>query len=109
MSVVSHRLSLPQTLEKVKDWEEADSESVDEKSPLVKSFSKLYRRESSRGSSFVASEGEKEGKEKYHLNKTEEVSCGATLLRFEWMGQHLHMKKPQKLKVWCLVLSLSAG
>ncbi|XP_045901254.1 ATP-binding cassette, sub-family B (MDR/TAP), member 4 [Micropterus dolomieu] len=69
---IYHKLVTMQTLEKVKDWEEADSESVDEKSPLVKSFSKLYRRESSRGSSFVASEGEKEGKEKYHLNKTEE-------------------------------------
>ncbi|XP_044065307.1 ATP-binding cassette, sub-family B (MDR/TAP), member 4 isoform X1 [Siniperca chuatsi] len=71
---VYHTLVTMQTFQKVEDGEEADNESVDEKSPLVKSFSEssLYRRKSTRGSSFAASEGEKEEKNTYHQDKTEE-------------------------------------
>ncbi|XP_078107980.1 ATP-dependent translocase ABCB1 isoform X1 [Sander vitreus] len=60
---VYHTLVTMQTFQKAKDWEEAKWElSADEKSPLVKSLSQssLHRRKSTRGSSFAASEGEKE-------------------------------------------------
>uniref|UniRef100_A0A8C9XAL9 ATP-binding cassette, sub-family B (MDR/TAP), member 4 n=1 Tax=Sander lucioperca TaxID=283035 RepID=A0A8C9XAL9_SANLU len=60
---VYHTLVTMQTFQKAKDCEEAKWElSEDEKSPLVKSLSQssLHRRKSIRGSSFAASEGEKE-------------------------------------------------
>ncbi|XP_070768347.1 ATP-dependent translocase ABCB1 [Enoplosus armatus] len=71
---VYHTLVTMQTFQKAEEGEEADCESLDEKSPLVKSFSQssLHRRKSRRGSSFAASEGEKEEKEKFHQDKTEE-------------------------------------
>ena len=52
-----------------------------EKSPLTKTISRssLYRRKSTRGSSFAASEGEKESKEKVK-EEVEEVSCDVTSL-----------------------------
>uniref|UniRef100_A0A7N6B0Q5 ATP-binding cassette, sub-family B (MDR/TAP), member 4 n=1 Tax=Anabas testudineus TaxID=64144 RepID=A0A7N6B0Q5_ANATE len=61
-----------------KEGEEAEYElSADEKSPLVKSFSEssLYRRKSTRGSSFAASDRGGEEKEKSNLDndKAEEV------------------------------------
>lgn len=83
-------LFLSQTFQKAKDCEEAKWElSEDEKSPLVKSLSQssLHRRKSIRGSSFAASEGEKEV-QKLQDHAIEEVSCGATSLEFEWLGQH---------------------
>lgn len=88
MSVLSSRHSLPQTFQKVEGGEEAECElSAGEKSPLVKTFSQssLHRRKSTRGSSFAASEGEKEDKEKFKRDeeKTGEVSCGATSPGFE--------------------------
>ncbi|KAM7383493.1 hypothetical protein PAMP_003139 [Pampus punctatissimus] len=64
---VYYTLVTMQTFQKVEDGEGYEYEqSEDEKSPLVKSFSQssLYRRKSTRGSSFAASEGEKEEKEK---------------------------------------------
>ncbi|KAM7420778.1 hypothetical protein PAMA_015141 [Pampus argenteus] len=64
---VYYTLVTMQTFQKVEEGEEHEYEqSEDEKSPLVKSFSQssLYRRKSTRGSSFAASEGEKEEKEK---------------------------------------------
>ncbi|XP_040901258.1 ATP-binding cassette, sub-family B (MDR/TAP), member 4 [Toxotes jaculatrix] len=69
---VYHTLVTMQTFQGVEEGEEVENEmSADEKSPLVKTFSEssLYRRKSTRGSSFAASEGEKEVKEK---DKTEE-------------------------------------
>lgn len=75
VSVVSSRLSLPQTFQQVEEGEEADHElSAEKKSPIVKSAS-LRRRKSTKGS-FAASEGEKEEKEKSQQDKTEEVNCG---------------------------------
>ncbi|KAM4579986.1 ATP-dependent translocase ABCB1 [Odontesthes bonariensis] len=65
---VYHTLVTMQTFQKVdEEEEEEESElSVDEKSPIGKPFSEssLYRRKSTRGSSFAASEGEKEEKGK---------------------------------------------
>lgn len=78
VSVVSSRLSLPQTFQQVEEGEEADHElSAEEKSPLVRSLSHspLQRRKSTRGSSFAVSEGEKKEKEKSLQDITEEVSC----------------------------------
>ncbi|KAM3614454.1 uncharacterized protein V6R79_014590 [Siganus canaliculatus] len=63
---VYHSLVTMQTFQKVDDEEEVDSElAEDEKSPLVKSFSRssLHRRKSTRGSSFAASESGKDEKE----------------------------------------------
>ncbi|XP_026226619.1 ATP-binding cassette, sub-family B (MDR/TAP), member 4 [Anabas testudineus] len=60
-----------QTFEEAKEGEEAEYElSADEKSPLVKSFSEssLYRRKSTRGSSFAASDRGGEEKEKSNLD-----------------------------------------
>ncbi|XP_041798486.1 ATP-binding cassette, sub-family B (MDR/TAP), member 4 [Chelmon rostratus] len=65
---VYHTLVTMQTFQKVEGGEEAECElSAGEKSPLVKTFSQssLHRRKSTRGSSFAASEGEKEDKEKF--------------------------------------------
>uniref|UniRef100_A0A7N6C0R6 ATP-binding cassette, sub-family B (MDR/TAP), member 4 n=1 Tax=Anabas testudineus TaxID=64144 RepID=A0A7N6C0R6_ANATE len=59
-----------QTFEEAKEGEEAEYElSADEKSPLVKSFSEssLYRRKSTRGSSFAASD--RGGEEKENLTQ----------------------------------------
>lgn len=80
---------LLQTFQKVEDAQEADYETVaGEKSPLVESFSQnsLYKRKTTRGSSF-ASEGKIEEKEKlkHDQDKTELVSC-KTSLWFEWQG-----------------------
>ncbi|XP_072250387.1 ATP-dependent translocase ABCB1 [Leuresthes tenuis] len=62
---VYHTLVTMQTFQKV-DEEEASELPVDEKSPTGKplSGSSLYRRKSTRGSSFAASEGEKEEEKK---------------------------------------------
>lgn len=60
--------------------------SAGETSPLVK-------RKSTRGPSFAASEGKTE---KHGQDKTEEVSCGATSLGLEWLGQHLDIKPQEK-------------
>lgn len=72
MFVVSSPLCSPQTFQKAEEKEEeAEYElSADEKSPLVQSFSEtsLFRRKSTRGSSF-ASEGKKEEKEKFTDDK----------------------------------------
>lgn len=70
-----------QTFEKVNEEEEAEHTlSDEEKSPGVKSLSgsSLYRRKSTRGSSFAASDGGTEDKDKDVKEKPEEVSCGAT-------------------------------
>ncbi|XP_074509784.1 ATP-dependent translocase ABCB1 isoform X1 [Sebastes fasciatus] len=72
---VYHTLVTMQTFEKAKETEEAECEqSADEKSPLVKSLprSSLRRRKSTRGSSFSASEGDKEVKEKFKDDGIEE-------------------------------------
>lgn len=66
----------------MKDGEESDLDlPVIQKSPLMESFSQssLYRRKSSRGSSFAASEGTKEEKERvqHDRDNVDEVSCGA--------------------------------
>uniref|UniRef100_G3P3W3 ATP-binding cassette sub-family B member 5 n=1 Tax=Gasterosteus aculeatus aculeatus TaxID=481459 RepID=G3P3W3_GASAC len=63
--------------------EEAEWEhSADKKGPLARTLSQssLHRRKSTRGTSFTASEGEKEGKEKLKDCVTEEVSCAETSL-----------------------------
>lgn len=78
-------VSLLQTFQKVEDEEGSDSElATGEKSPLINSFSQssLYRRKSTRDSSFTASEGKKEEKENLddNQNEIEEVSCDATSL-----------------------------
>ncbi|GLD63649.1 multidrug resistance protein 1 [Lates japonicus] len=69
---VYHTLVTMQTFQKAEEEEEeAEYElSADEKSPLVQSFSEtsLFRRKSTRGSSF-ASEGKKEEKEKFTDDK----------------------------------------
>ncbi|XP_018541648.1 ATP-binding cassette, sub-family B (MDR/TAP), member 4 [Lates calcarifer] len=69
---VYHTLVTMQTFQKAEEKEEeAEYElSADEKSPLVQSFSEtsLFRRKSTRGSSF-ASEGKKEEKEKFTDDK----------------------------------------
>lgn len=70
--------------------EEAECElSPGEKSPLAKTISgsSLYRRKSTRGSSFAASEGEKESKEKVK-DEIEEVSCDATSLGLGQLDLH---------------------
>ncbi|XP_067366385.1 ATP-binding cassette, sub-family B (MDR/TAP), member 4 isoform X3 [Channa argus] len=74
---VYHTLVTMQTFQQVREGEEADHElSVDEKSLSAKSFSgsSLYRRKSTRGSSFTVSEGGTEEKEKtkHETDKTEE-------------------------------------
>ncbi|XP_067457616.1 ATP-binding cassette, sub-family B (MDR/TAP), member 4 [Thunnus thynnus] len=64
---VYYTLVTMQTFQQVEDGEESEYEQAeDEKSPSVKSFSQssLYRRKSTRGSSFAGSEGEREEKEK---------------------------------------------
>uniref|UniRef100_A0A7N8XWK2 ATP-binding cassette, sub-family B (MDR/TAP), member 4 n=1 Tax=Mastacembelus armatus TaxID=205130 RepID=A0A7N8XWK2_9TELE len=64
---VSSDLSIPQTFEEVEDGQEAEHElSAGEKSPLVKSLSdlSLNRRKSTRGSSFTASQRQKEEEKK---------------------------------------------
>lgn len=70
-------LYLLQTFQKVKEWEKEDSEQLcDERSQLISTMSQpsLYRRKSTRGSSFVAlGEAKKEDKDK-------EVSWGSTSL-----------------------------
>uniref|UniRef100_A0A8C4I844 ATP-binding cassette, sub-family B (MDR/TAP), member 4 n=1 Tax=Dicentrarchus labrax TaxID=13489 RepID=A0A8C4I844_DICLA len=71
---VYHTLVTMQTFQQIED-EEADSELFEsEKSPLVKSPSKssLHRRKSTRGSSFAASEGDKEEKQKFKHDQAEE-------------------------------------
>lgn len=105
---LSHCLSLwslsrLQTFQEVEDGEEPVSElCAGEKSPLDKSFSQssLYRRKSTRGSSFAASEGKKDEKEKFQddQDKTEEVSCAARLLGLGgWVKTSgLRSKKDQK-------------
>uniref|UniRef100_A0A8C4I6J3 ATP-binding cassette, sub-family B (MDR/TAP), member 4 n=1 Tax=Dicentrarchus labrax TaxID=13489 RepID=A0A8C4I6J3_DICLA len=73
---VYHTLVTMQTFQQIED-EEADSELFEsEKSPLVKSPSKssLHRRKSTRGSSFAASEGDKEEKQKFKHDQAEEVN-----------------------------------
>lgn len=75
---------LLQTFQKVEDAQEADYENVTgEKSPLMESFSQnsLYKRKTTRGSSF-ASEGKMEEKEKlkHDQDKTELVSCKTSLV-----------------------------
>lgn len=84
-------LSLLQTFQEVEDGVEPDSElCASEKSPMDKSFSQssLYRRKSKRGSSFAASEGKKDEKEKFQddQDKTEEVSYAARMPWFGWRG-----------------------
>ncbi|XP_034030717.1 ATP-binding cassette, sub-family B (MDR/TAP), member 4 [Thalassophryne amazonica] len=74
---VYHTLVTMQTFQKVDDGEELEYEqAVDEKSPSVMSFSEssLYRRKSTKGSSFIGSEGEKgeNQKEEDDKDKTEE-------------------------------------
>ncbi|XP_008297780.1 ATP-dependent translocase ABCB1 [Stegastes partitus] len=74
MKGVYHTLVTMQTFQKVEEDEEDEYEvSANEKSPLVKTSSEsaLRRRKSTRGSSFAASEGEKEEKEKL-TEKTDE-------------------------------------
>lgn len=72
---------LLQTFEKAAEGEEEDYDvSSDEKSPLVKSFteSSLFRRKSTRGSSFAASDKGNDQKEKEkpeEVSSTEETSC----------------------------------
>ncbi|XP_075994467.1 ATP-dependent translocase ABCB1 [Genypterus blacodes] len=64
---VYHTLVTMQTFQEVEGGEEAEAEqSMEEKSPSIMSFSEtsLYRRKSTKGASFVGSEGEKEEKEK---------------------------------------------
>lgn len=91
-------LSILQTFQQVEDGEESEYEQAeDEKSPSVKSFSQssLYRRKSTRGSSFAGSEGEREEKEKLRdvTDRAEEVSCGVTSFGglCSWR-QHLYLK-----------------
>ncbi|XP_054477289.1 ATP-binding cassette, sub-family B (MDR/TAP), member 4 [Anoplopoma fimbria] len=72
---IYHTLVTMQTFQKVEEREEVECEhSVNEKSPLVKTLSQssLHRRKISRGSSFAASEGEKEVKDKLKDSETEE-------------------------------------
>ena len=69
----------------MEDGEEPDSEfAAGEMTPSIKSFSQssLSGRKSTRGSSFAASEGKKEEKEKFKHDeeKSEEVSCGTVSL-----------------------------
>uniref|UniRef100_A0A4W6CGJ9 ATP-binding cassette, sub-family B (MDR/TAP), member 4 n=1 Tax=Lates calcarifer TaxID=8187 RepID=A0A4W6CGJ9_LATCA len=75
---VYHTLVTMQTFQKAEEKEEeAEYElSADEKSPLVQSFSEtsLFRRKSTRGSSF-ASEGKKEEKEKFTDDKDKLFLC----------------------------------
>ncbi|XP_028983716.1 ATP-binding cassette, sub-family B (MDR/TAP), member 4 isoform X2 [Betta splendens] len=69
---VYHTLVTMQTFEKASEGEEAEYDlSADEKSPLVNSFSEssLFRRKSTRGSSFAASD---KGKDEKNEEKTEE-------------------------------------
>lgn len=82
-------LSPLQTFQEVEDGEEGDCElPAGEKSPEIKTFSQssLYRRKSTRGSSFTASVGGKEEKKKTKddQEKTDEVSGDTTSLCFEW-------------------------
>ncbi|XP_074509789.1 ATP-dependent translocase ABCB1 isoform X5 [Sebastes fasciatus] len=72
---VYHTLVTMQTFQKAEETEEVEREqSADEKSPLVKSLSRssLHRRKSTRGSSFAASEGDKEVKEKFKNDEIKE-------------------------------------
>ncbi|XP_071385297.1 ATP-dependent translocase ABCB1 [Centroberyx affinis] len=77
---VYHTLVTMQTFQKVEEGEEAEYEqTMDEKSPSIMSFSEtsLYRRKSTKGSSFIGSEGEKgekgeKGEEEDGKDKTEE-------------------------------------
>uniref|UniRef100_A0A7N8XE83 ATP-binding cassette, sub-family B (MDR/TAP), member 4 n=1 Tax=Mastacembelus armatus TaxID=205130 RepID=A0A7N8XE83_9TELE len=72
---VYHTLVTTQTFEEVEDGQEAEHElSAGEKSPLVKSLSdlSLNRRKSTRGSSFTASQRQKEEEKKDAKDKTEE-------------------------------------
>ncbi|KAM6910395.1 ATP-dependent translocase ABCB1 [Xenentodon cancila] len=71
---VYHTLVTMQTFQKVEEEEEESEVPADEKSPLAKNHteSSLYRRKSTRGSSFTASEGGKEEKEKLKIDKAEE-------------------------------------
>ncbi|XP_061572811.1 ATP-binding cassette, sub-family B (MDR/TAP), member 4 [Cololabis saira] len=68
---VYHTLVTMQTFQKVEEEEEESETPADEKSPLAINHteSSLYRRKSTRGSSFAASEGGKEGKEKLEDDK----------------------------------------
>ena len=70
-------ISLPQTFQKAEEWEDAECEVSEEKSLSVKSLSQssLHRRKSRQGTSFAASEGEAEVKEKFNEDDVEEVSC----------------------------------
>ncbi|KAM4600373.1 ATP-dependent translocase ABCB1 [Polymixia lowei] len=75
---VYHTLVTMQTFKKVDEGPEAEGgQAMDEKSPSVMSFAEtsLYRRKSTKGSSFVGSEEGKgeQGKEKEDNEKTEEV------------------------------------
>lgn len=84
--VISFWLFPLQTFKKVEDATEADFEVPSgDRSPLARtpSQSSLFRRKSTRGSSFAASEGDKEEREKFRAERTVEVSCGATSLGFE--------------------------
>uniref|UniRef100_A0A671WWP5 ATP-binding cassette, sub-family B (MDR/TAP), member 4 n=1 Tax=Sparus aurata TaxID=8175 RepID=A0A671WWP5_SPAAU len=86
---VYHSLVTMQTFQKAEDGEEDDCElSAGEKSPLAKTFShsSIRRRKSTRGSSFAASEGDKDEKDKSKgdQDKTEEVSLVMRLNSSEW-------------------------
>lgn len=92
-------LSLSQTFQNVEEREEGEEgeegeeaeweHSADKKGPLARTLSQssLHRRKSTRGTSFTASEGEKEGKEKLKDCVTEEVSCAETSLNVVYAGQ----------------------
>uniref|UniRef100_A0AAQ4Q6T6 ABC-type xenobiotic transporter n=1 Tax=Gasterosteus aculeatus aculeatus TaxID=481459 RepID=A0AAQ4Q6T6_GASAC len=73
------------------EGEEAEWEhSADKKGPLARTLSQssLHRRKSTRGTSFTASEGEKEGKEKLKDCVTEEVSCAETSLNLLYLNRN---------------------
>ncbi|XP_030604928.1 ATP-dependent translocase ABCB1 [Archocentrus centrarchus] len=63
-----------QTFQKNADEEDESEQSADEKSPGIKSLSNssLFKRKSTRGSSFATSEGDKEEKEKLNGDSSED-------------------------------------